>query len=71
MNLIERSVSERRCGIERRKRLSPKKLLYKGPEKRLRKDRRSLAERRDGWVRASKWSSVYLSDLKIAKYLRP
>jgi hypothetical protein len=71
MTLIERLVSERRCGIERRSRLSPKKFWYKGPEKRLRKDRRLHEERRSGWVRINKWSSVYLSDLKIAKYLIP
>ncbi len=27
-------------------------------------------ERRDGWVRISKWSSVNLHDLKISKYLK-
>jgi hypothetical protein len=26
-------------------------------------------ERRDGWVRISKWSSAKLHDLKISKYL--
>jgi hypothetical protein len=26
-------------------------------------------ERRDGWVRISKWSSANLQDLKIAKYV--
>jgi hypothetical protein len=32
-------------------------------------NRRSQEERRDGWVRVSKWSSVYMRDLKIAKYV--
>jgi hypothetical protein len=34
------------------------------------KDRRSQEERRDGWVRISKWSSVNLHGLKISKYLK-
>jgi hypothetical protein len=32
-------------------------------------DRRSQEERRDGWIRISKWSSVNLQDLKIGKYV--
>jgi hypothetical protein len=33
-------------------------------------DRRSQEERRDGWVRISKWSSANLPDLKISKFLQ-
>jgi hypothetical protein len=32
-------------------------------------DRRSQQERRDGWVRISKWSSVEMQSLKIARYI--
>lgn len=71
MTQVERSVNERRCGIDRRSRIKLSRLLYNGPERRTLKDRRSHRERRDGWVRFNKWSSVYLSDLKIAKYLKP
>ncbi len=71
MTQVERSVNERRCGVDRRNWLKVSKLLYNGPEKRKIKDRRSHGERRDGWVRTNRWSSVCLSDLKIAKYLKP
>ena len=43
---------------------------HKGPERRKAlHDRRTHAERRDGWIRVSKWSSTKLHDLKISKYL--
>jgi hypothetical protein len=45
------------------------RFFHKGPNKRVGQDRRSLEERRSGWVRLDKWSSVHLSDLKIAKFL--
>jgi hypothetical protein len=32
-------------------------------------DRRFQEERRDGWVRINKWSSVNLHVLKISKFL--
>ena len=64
-----RSKIERRSGKDRRKKLSLNRLFYYGTERRCTDDRRSQAERRDGWVRLSKWSSVYLADLKISKYL--
>lgn len=32
-------------------------------------ERRSTEERRNGWIRISKWSSAPLKKLKIAKYL--
>jgi hypothetical protein len=64
-----RSKIERRSGKDRRKKIGLNRLLYKGPERREINDRRSQSERRNGWVRFSKWSSVNLADLKIAKYL--
>ena len=33
-------------------------------------ERRSREERRDGWVRINKWSSVNLHVLKISKFLK-
>ena len=71
MLLIERASKERRSGKDRRRFFSLGRLLYKGPEQRLQQDRRSRQERRDGYVKISKWSSVRVQDLKLAKYLQP
>ena len=70
MTGIHRAVTERRSGKERRRKISLRRLFYRGPEKRSTRDRRLPEERRDGWVRISKWSSVPLWDLKIAKFLK-
>ena len=70
MTLIHRESSERRCGKDRRKIISLHRLLYKGPEKRNHRERRLQPERRDGWVRISKWASVEIKGLKISKYIR-
>jgi hypothetical protein len=70
MTGIQRSFNERRSGKERRRKISVGRLFYRGPEKRSTKDRRLPEERRNGWVRVSKWSSVPLWDLKIAKFLK-
>ncbi|MBW1856401.1 MAG: hypothetical protein JRJ00_17375 [Deltaproteobacteria bacterium] len=65
-----RIIPERRAGKDRRRIFSLHRFLYKGPERRKAlDDQRSQEERRNGWVRIDKWSSVYLPDLKIAKYL--
>ena len=64
-----RAASERRSGQDRRKIFSLHRFFYKGPERRILQDRRSIEERRDGWVRISKWSSVNLQDPKIARYV--
>jgi len=69
MNRSKRRHSDRRSGKDRRKILSLHHLRYKEPERRVQKDRRSKIERRDGWVKIGKWSSVKMQDLKIAKYL--
>ena len=67
---INRSARERRSGKDRRKILSLHRFFHKGPERRkAAQDRRSQIERRDGWVRIDKWSSVKVKDLKFAKYL--
>jgi hypothetical protein len=64
-----RSSSERRSGKDRRRIFSLHRFFYKGPERRVLQDRRSQEERRDGWVRINKWSSVNLQNLKIARYV--
>ena len=68
---VFRIFPERRSGEERRRIFNLHRFFYKGPEKRKAlQDRRSQEERRDGWVRIKKWSSVNLYDLKISKYLK-
>jgi hypothetical protein len=68
---VFRRFPERRTGKDRRKIFHLYHFFYYGPERRKTlQDRRSQEERRDGWVRISRWSSVYLHDLKISKYLK-
>ncbi len=69
MSAIKRASDERRSGKDRRRIFSLHRFFYNGPERRVLQNRRSQEERRDGWVRISKWSSVNLQDLKIAKYV--
>lgn len=67
---IKRAFSERRSGKDRRRAFSFRRFRYHGPERRkFQQDRRHRLERRDGWVRIDRWSSVKLQDLKLAKYL--
>ena len=66
----ERSNADRRSGKDRRRLLNLNRFFYKGLERRRLKERRSKLERRDGWVMISKWSSVFLWDLKISKFLK-
>lgn len=68
---IERASAERRSVKDRRRFFCLGWLRYKGPEQRVQQDRRSQQERRDGYVKISKWSSVKMQDLKLAKYLQP
>ena len=71
MPQVLRIIPERRAGKDRRRIFSLHRFFYKGSEKRKAvQDRRLQEERRDGWVRISKWSSVKLHDLKISKYLQ-
>ncbi len=68
---VFRRLPERRTGRDRRRVFSVLRFFYKGLERRKTlRDRRSQEERRDGWVRTNKWSSVNLHDLKISKYLK-
>ncbi len=69
MSHIERVIPERRSGNDRRSIFNLRRFFHKGPERRVMQHRRSKSERRDGWVRIGKWSSVKMQDLKIAKYL--
>ena len=69
MQLSQRAFLERRSGKDRRRIFSLHRYFYRGTERRTLNDRRVNEERRDGWVRISKWSSVNLHDLKIAKYV--
>jgi len=64
-----RSYMDRRSGKDRRKFINFRRLHYRGIDKRM-IHRRGTTERRNGWVRISKWSSVYLWDLKIAKFFQ-
>ena len=70
MHAMKRNFSDRRSGKNRRRLFSLHRFHYKGTERRVQQDRRSRLERRDGYVRIDKWSSVNMQDLKISKYLR-
>ena len=71
MPAVLRIFPERRSGKQRRRIFGLHRFFYKGSERRKAlNDRRSQEERRDGWVRANKWSSVNLHDLKISKYFK-
>ena len=70
MYALKRNRFDSRSGKDRRRIISLQKVLYKGPERRMAiEDRRSQEERRNNWVRIDRWSSVYLQDLKIDRYL--
>ena len=70
MTQVLRIIPERRTGKDRRKVFSLYRFYHKGPERRKAMyDRRVQDEKRDGWIRISKWSSAKLHDLKISKYL--
>ena len=70
----DRSPNDRRSVKERRRRLSLARFGFKGEnrnlDRRIGEERRTNPERRDGWVRVSKWASVCLEKLKIAKFLK-
>ena len=64
-----RATSERRSGKDRRSFFNIHRLIYNGQERRANESRRLQGERRAGWVRINKWSSVNLQDLKISRYV--
>ena len=70
MYALKRSRYDSRSGKDRRTSISLQSLFYKKPERRKNiVDRRSPEERRKDWVRIDRWSSAYLPDLKIARFL--
>ena len=71
MHAMKRNVTDRRSGKSRRRIFRLHRSAYNGPDRRNLQDRRSQLERRDGYVRIDKWSSVNMHNLKISKYLRP
>ena len=69
MPINKRSFIERRTGKDRRQTFSFRRFAFNRPDRRQSRDRRVNAERREDWVRISRWSSAPLKQLKIAKYL--
>ena len=69
MLAIKREVFDRRSVKDRRRKIKLAYFSYKGPERRNMQERRSQTERRDGWVKVSKWSSVCLLNIKLSKFL--
>jgi len=70
ISVINRSIVERRSGKDRRRIFNHGHFFFRGAKRKNLLEQRSQAERRVGWVRINKWASVYLSDLKIAKFLK-
>lgn len=66
----KRTMQDRRSGKDRRHLAILKRLLPSDNPARSPVDRRTSPERRSGWVRLTKWSSVHLPDLKLAKWLK-
>ena len=69
MYALKRSFFDRRSGKDRRRKIKLDYFLYKGKDKRSVIDRRAQSERREEWVRVSRWSSVCLREIKLSKFL--
>jgi hypothetical protein len=67
---INCSIIERRSGKDRRRIFNHGHLFFRRAARKNLSEQRLQTERRAGWVRINKWASVYLSDLKIAKFLK-
>ena len=67
MSVIEREAIDRRSAADRRVAYDLDYFQNGGIERRKVKDRRSQAERRDGWIRISRWTSVNIQGLKMEK----
>jgi hypothetical protein len=68
---IKRASIDRRSGEDCRVVYNLDYFRNGGLERRKGKDRRTKGERRFGWVRVSKWSSVNIRELKLpSMYIR-
>ena len=65
MLMVMRSDMDRRSGEDRRRAYDLDYFSNGGVERRNWKEQRTNAERRVGWTRVSKWSSVSLKALKV------
>ena len=65
----KRHFFDRRSVKDRRRKIKLAYFSYKGPERRNLKERRLQAERRQDWVRVSRWSSVCLREIKLSKFI--
>ena len=65
----KRDFYDRRSVKDRRRKIKLAYFSYKGPERRNLKERRLQAERRQDWVRVSRWSSVCLREIKLSKFI--
>ena len=64
------SAFDRRSGSDRRRAYRLGFFAKGAVERRSGEERRTTAERRQGWVRVGKWCSVRLDGLKISKFLK-
>ena len=62
--MVMRSDMDRRSGEDRRREYDLDYFSTGGVERRTLKEQRSNVERRVGWTRVSKWSSMSLKALK-------
>lgn len=67
MLMVRRSDMDRRSGEDRRREYDLDYFSNGGVERRNWKEQRSNEERRVGWTRVSKWSSVSQKALKARK----
>lgn len=64
------SAFDRRSGSDRRRAYRLGFFAKGAVERRSGQERRTEAERRQGWVRVGKWCGVRLDGLKISKFLK-
>jgi len=69
MSEIKRAKVDRSSAKDRRKFFKWSPFSYRGIEEKRSNERRSQPERRNKWVRVSKWSSMKIMEIKFAKYL--
>jgi hypothetical protein len=65
-----RFLIDRRSGADRRRLHNLDYFSNGGVERRSGKERRLKVERREEWIRVSKWASVFLKNLRIGKFLK-